>query len=515
MKTFFACYKSLLIFPIVAFLLLVTGFGLFNLQHIHAQDSSSLSQQISQDPFTNSTSQHQTQVEPGTFSFGPTVVSAFQSGRFYAGGGASGISWATSFDAGHTWKTGILPDLTTYNGGPYARVGDSVVAYDVAHHVWLIASVPATTQFEGTVGTTSVVVSRSSDGLHWSNPVVVAAPSTTQQFDKDWIVCDEHPTSRFFGRCYAQWDDAASTPWKIMMSYSNDGGLTWSAPQSPANQTFYAQGGQPLVQPDGTVIVPIYGFDSTGAEGIYSYRSTDGGASWTDLTKIAPLIYSTTADQFYRGGSLPSAQIDQAGKVYVVWAGCYFEANCGNSSSGPTTDDIVLTTTTDGLTWTPLQRIPLDPIGSDVEHLTAGIAVDSSTAGNQAHLAVTYYYWPNAGCTASTCQIYAGLATSTDGGTSWSPHLTLGGPMAATWWANTDQGYMTGDYITTTITLNQAVTVVPLATAPTGQTLHQAMYAASVSIAGGSLPCDTLNAAAAPAQAAQKGSATKMHYHAD
>ena len=511
MKTFFVRHKFPLAFLTVTLLILVTAFGLSNLQHTNAQASSSLSQQISQDPFTDSASQHQTQVEPGTFSFGSTVISSFQSGRFFAGGGASGISWATSFDAGHTWKTGTLPGIT--NGGPYARVGDSVVAYDLAHHTWLIASVPATTQFEGAVGTTSIIVNRSTDGLNWSNPVVIAAPSATQQFDKDWIVCDQHPTSRFFGRCYAQWDDAASTPWKIMMSYSNDGGLTWSTPQSPANQTFSAQGGQPLVQPNGNVIVPIYGFDSTGAQNIYSYRSTDGGASWTDLTKIAPLIFSTTADQFYRGGSLPSAQIDQAGKVYVVWAGCYFEANC--ASGGTTTDDIVLTTTTDGLTWTPLQRIPLDAIGSDVEHITAGLAVDSSTAGNHAHLAVTYYYWPNAGCSASTCQIYAGMATSTNGGTSWSPHQTLGGPTVATWWANTDQGYMTGDYITTTITLNRAITVVPLATAPTGQTFHQSMYAASVSIADGSLPCDTLNAAAVPAQAAQQGGATKMRYHAN
>jgi hypothetical protein len=514
MKTFFVRHKSLLAFLIVALILLVTGFGLFNnLQHIHAQGSTVPSQQISQDPYTNSTSQHKTQVEPGTFSFGSTVISSFQSGRFYAGGGASGISWATSFDAGHTWKTGTLPGITTYDGGPYARVGDSVVAYDLAHHTWLIASVPATTQFEGTVGTTSIVVSRSTDGLNWSKPVVIAAPSATQQFDKDWIVCDQHPTSRFFGRCYAQWDDAASTPWKIMMSYSNDGGLTWSAPQSPANQTFSAQGGQPLVQPNGNVIVPIYGFDSTGVESIYSYRSTDGGASWTDLTKIAPLTYSTTVSQFYRGGSLPSAQIDQAGKVYVVWAGCYFEANCGGS--GITTDDIVLTTSTDGLTWTPLQRIPLDAIGSDVEHLTAGLAVGSGTAGSHAHLAVTYYYWPNAGCTASTCQIYAGIATSTNSGTTWSPHQTIGGPMAATWWANTDVGYMTGDYITTTITLNHAIAAVPLATAPNGQVFNQSMYAASVSIADGSIPCDTLNSAAAHAQVAQKGSATRMRYHAN
>ncbi len=50
---------------------------------------------LSFDPFTNTTSQHRTQVEPASFSYGDRVVSAFQSGRFF-GGGASDIGWATS-----------------------------------------------------------------------------------------------------------------------------------------------------------------------------------------------------------------------------------------------------------------------------------------------------------------------------------------------------------------------------------------------------------------------------------
>ncbi|HZT99005.1 MAG TPA: hypothetical protein VFA10_05060, partial [Ktedonobacteraceae bacterium] len=34
--------------------------------------------QISSDPFTNADSQHKTEVEPDTFAFGNTIVSAFQ-----------------------------------------------------------------------------------------------------------------------------------------------------------------------------------------------------------------------------------------------------------------------------------------------------------------------------------------------------------------------------------------------------------------------------------------------------
>jgi BNR repeat-like domain len=492
---------------LVAFML-AAGFGFANLHSSLAQSPAPLVKQVSSDPYTNRTSQHQTQVEPDTFSVGSTVVSAFQSGRFNVGGGSSGISWATSFNAGKTWKQGTLPGLTTYDGGSYARASDAVVAYDQAHHTWLISSLVAQTVFDGVTGSTAIVVSRSSNGLNWSSPSIVAASSSSQNFDKDWIVCDLHHQSPFFGRCYEQWDDGAHKPWLSMMSYSDDGGLTWSQPQSPSNQTVYAQGGQPVVQPNGTVIVPIYGFDSTGAESIYSYRSTDGGASWSALTTISPLTYSTTVAQFYRGGSLPSAEIDRTGKVYLAWAGCYFEANCA-------TDDIIMTTTTDGLTWTPLQRIPLDAIGSGVEHLTAGLAVDRGTAGTHAHLAVTYYYWPNAGCTSTTCQVYVGLASSINGGATWSSHETLAGPMSVTWWASTDSGYMDGDYISTSIASNYAVTVVPVATAPVGQQFHQFMDGASVYITGGSTPCDVLSVAVIRVHVLQKSTSSKNRYPAD
>jgi hypothetical protein len=41
--------------------------------------------QISSDPYTNAMSQHKTEVEPFTFSFGSTIVFAFQVGRIFDG----------------------------------------------------------------------------------------------------------------------------------------------------------------------------------------------------------------------------------------------------------------------------------------------------------------------------------------------------------------------------------------------------------------------------------------------
>src|SRR5690242_21373481 len=50
---------------------------------------------LSSDPYSNAGSRHATEVEPGAFAFGSTIVSAFQVARISAGGGAD-IGFATS-----------------------------------------------------------------------------------------------------------------------------------------------------------------------------------------------------------------------------------------------------------------------------------------------------------------------------------------------------------------------------------------------------------------------------------
>src|SRR6185437_7764374 len=200
------------------------------------------------DSFSNTTSQHNTAVEPDTFAFVNTIVAAAQVGRFTDGGG-SDIGYATSTDGGTTWTQGTLPGITSYNGGggSFARVSDPTVAYDAMHAVWLISSVPITSS----VTVPNVVVSRSTDGgLTFGNPVTVASGSTS--FDKNWTVCDNTATSPFYGHCYTEFDDNAAGD-RLKMSTSTDGGLTWGPALNTANSAT-GIGGQPVVQPNGTVI---------------------------------------------------------------------------------------------------------------------------------------------------------------------------------------------------------------------------------------------------------------------
>ena len=152
--------------------------------------------------------------------------------------------------------------------------------------------------------------------------------------------------------------------------------------------------------------------------------------------------------------------MDASGKVYVVWSDCVFEPGC-------TASDLVFSTSTNGNVWSKTTRIPLDPVGSGVDHFIPGLAVDRSTSGSTAHLAVTFYFYPNANCTAATCQLEVGFSTSADGGATWTSNTQLAGPMTLSWLPNTTQGRMVGDYISTSFVGSTAFPAFAVASAPT------------------------------------------------
>ena len=417
--------------------------------------------QISSDPYTNPDSQHKTEVEPDTFAAGKTIVSAFQAGRFF-GGGASNIGFATSTNGGKSWTQGFLPGTTVFAtpAGVYARTSDPTVAFDARHGVWLISYLGLRNPFPPV----DVLVSRSTDGLNWSNPVVVN--NDGDFLDKNWTACDNTASSPFYGNCYTEFDDNTLGD-LIQMSTSTDGGQTWGAPL-PTGNNAHGIGGQPLVQPNGTVIVPINGFAGINFT-MVSFTSNDGGASWSKTNIIAKVGFHHAAGGIRDSIPLPSAEMDASGKVYVVWQDCHFEPTCNAS-------DLVLSTSTDGKKWSKLTRIPLDPRGSGVDHFIPGLAVDRSSSGSTARLVVTFYYYSDANCTTATCQLNVGYSTSADGGMSWTPNTQIAGPMSLTWLPNTSQGFMVGDYVSTSFAGAPAFPAIAVANAPSGSIFDEATY---------------------------------------
>jgi hypothetical protein len=437
--------------------------------------------QIASDPFTNSNSQHKTVVEPDVYSYGQNVVATFQQGRFSTGG-ASDNGWATSHDGGATWVYGSLPSLTTYSGDKaYHRASDAVVVYDARFHAWLISSYI----FDLIANPNAVAVSRSTNGgTKWSKPITIYQNSTGIFFDKDWITCDNSPSSPYYGNCYDEWDTFINNKDYnlITMSTSTDGGKTWGPPTYTSNKA-NGTGGLPLVQPNGKVIVPILG-ETPKIYYVASFVSTNGGKSWSSPVKVSANDVLSEEPRMRTSDGLPSAGIDSSGKVFLVWNDCRFEQKCS-------ANDIVMTTSTDGTTWTPVRRIPIDPVGSGVDHFNPGLGV--RTFESQAHLALTYYYFPNTNCTFSTCRLDIGFISSVNGGKSWSEKEQLAGPMKLSWLAFTKgRGAFVGDYIATTIVPDDdAIPVFPVATPPSNGHLNETLYTTpedALQITGGSIP---------------------------
>jgi hypothetical protein len=424
------------------------------------RDCERISRRISTDPFTGGSAQHASEAEPDTFSWGARVVAVFQVGR-YRDGGAQAIGFAVSSDAGRTWRHGLLPGVTTDStpSGPFIRASDPVVAYDELHGVWLAATLGLGISDSG------LLVSRSPDGLHWSTPVIAARKQNGPSgilFDKEWIVCDNGAQSPFRGRCYLSFSDIENL--RLATQYSADGGVTWSAPVGSPDGTgrrgiqdpFGAPGPQPLALPDGTVVVPLY----DGGR-IVAVRSTDGGTSFPNAITIAQSAFGRSAT--LRSAPLPSAELGADGTIALVWPNCSTRPFCVDN-------DLVLTTSRDGLTWTPPARIPLGP-GNQV---IPGLAADRSRPGR---LALAYYTQ-----SVQTLRLDVGFVSSRDGGRTWTRPIRLSPESMPVSRIAQAGGAMVGDYISTSFANERAVSVFTLAQSRLRGRLRQATYASSVAV---------------------------------
>jgi hypothetical protein len=455
--------------------------------------------QISADPFDNATSQHATEVEPDTFADHGTVVSTFQVGRFF-NGGATDIGVARSGDGGATWDApGFLPGMTFSSGvaaSPYERVSDPSVAYDATHGAWLVSSIPLLPNLD----VPTVFVNRSTDdGRTWSGPLPMPPPaSNSVNLDKNWTVCDN--VSGLRGHCYTELDNFGDGD-RELMSTSTDGGLTWSTPIQTAGHD-KGLGGQPLVQPSGRVVVP---FESLNGK-ISAFSSSDGGASWTRAVTVASIRFHGVAGGL-RTSPLPTAEIAADGTIYVAWEDCRFRQHCS-------ANDIVFSKSADGVTWSDPARVPIDDVTSGVDHFIPGLAVDPATSGAGTHLALTYYFYPDATCTGG-CRLQVGYISSPDGGAHWGAPTQLAGPMALSQIALTSQGPMVGDYISTSFSGGSAVTTFPVGKQqPTASTFDEGMYAPTAPLTVVSPAAATRAASSAGVVGPVTGEGTGETHHA-
>ena len=423
-----------------------------------------VSVRVSHDGLIDPEAQHQTEVEPDSAAWGSTIVATFQVGRF-TGGGALATGYATSRDAGTTWRPGILPALSTHSrpAGPFEVVSDPSVAYDAAHGVWLISSLVAPERGA------AIAISRSNDGVTWNAPVI-AAPAGGD-YDKEWVACDNGHRSPYRGRCYLAYINF--TAGALELRRSNDGGKTWSGPSFPVRRLPAASslnGAQPLVRPDGSLLVLYTEFNGflVGVNDVGVARSTNGGVSFAEAVSITPLL-SQGLDGV-RAPPFVSAAVDGSGVVYAAWADCRFEEDCG-------TNGIAWARSRNGVTWSAPARVATGDTRLSVDHFVPGLDVTGS--GAKTRIAVAYYSRPQPiGC-GYTCSVRVDvwLSESHTAGATWlKPQRLNTATMRGGWIADSDIGKFVGDYISTSYVRGKPMPVFALATRPVGGRLRQAIY---------------------------------------
>jgi hypothetical protein len=418
---------------------------------------------IATDTTLDSGAQHATAVEPDAAVSGSNVVSVFQLGRYF-GGGATEIGFAVSHNAGRTWRSGVLPSLTTATTppGPFPRASDPVVAWDELHARWLAATLALGND------ESAISISTSPDGSTWSAPTTpVVAPigggDEGTNLDKEWLTCDNSRTSSFFGHCYLVYTDFRRNG--LAFQSSSDGGVTWT-PAITIRVRADVPGPQIAVRPNGEVVLVMLGDDT-----VESIRSTDGGATFSPPATISSLQVRTHPflRSYMRVFPLPSADADAGGTVYAVWFDCRFRSGCR-------ADDAVLSRSTGGA-WTKPARIPLVPRASRIDVVLPSLGVDPVSRGR---LTLTYYTLAPAGCVASACRVNAWQASSRTGGRRWTTPRRLNvTPMRLAWMPQTSTGRMIGDYFGAAFTAGRAVSVVALAHPPRSGRLDQAIHALS------------------------------------
>jgi hypothetical protein len=217
---------------------------------------------------------------------------------FFPGVGTSGVY--TSSDGGASWTNrGLLDDQPGWKASDLVSDGDPVITYGPkpgadgtfsyangtrAYYSTLASYKPGRSPYPPNKAPEALAVSYSDDnGLTWSAPVVATVKDNPNDFnDKEWVTVDKLATSPFFGRVYVTWTEfrAAGQAEPVMVTVSLDGAASFSLPKQLSPAGNNATGNGRQGS------VPTVGPDGTvyvaweqGAAHLVSV-SSDGGGTW-------------------------------------------------------------------------------------------------------------------------------------------------------------------------------------------------------------------------------------------
>ncbi len=258
-----------------------------------------------------------------------------------------------------------------------------------------------------------IVIQKSIDnGKTWSNGVGVGFDPPKNQ-DKEWLAVDR-TNSNFSNNLYAAWTEfdkyGSSDPndsSRILFSYSNDEGETWSTPVKVSDKggncidsDSTVEGAVPAVGPSGEVYLSW-----SGPLGIMFDKSLDGGNTFGKdiFVTSQPGGWDFAVPGIYRANGMPITACDISnsnfrGNIYINWS---------DQRNGTDNTDVFFIKSTDGgNTWGKVKKVNNDT--TTRHQFLSWMSVDPVTG----FIYIVFYDRRNT--TGVATDVY--LARSTDGG---------------------------------------------------------------------------------------------------
>jgi hypothetical protein len=303
-------------------------------------------------------------------------------------------------DAGATWS-----GSDTCTGAPITfHRGDPGIAIDRDGRFLLIR-----------LGTIPGLFSHFStdNGRTWSSQRTVA----TDDQDRATLMSDGDVSSPYYGRSYALWVKFAP-PYPVLVSYSDNGGSSWTAPAQINAPPQRCQGGEIVPGTAGSVNAvwaSVIGVSPFTEDYAGFARSTNGGVNWTvdenafDMNGIAGTF---PAKNNIRVNGLPRMDIDRSGGVRTGWI--YVVSTEKNLAPAGTDPDIIFHRSTDnGSTWSGGIRVNQDAVNNGKFQYFPAIHVDDGGG-------INVLYYDDRSTAADSAGVF--LSRSTDGGFTWSDY---------------------------------------------------------------------------------------------
>jgi Neuraminidase (sialidase) len=334
-----------------------------------------------------------------------------------------------STDGGTTFS-GVdlpLPPARTNNGFDFGS--DPGVAFDSAGSAYYSYIVVFFGAGGGINGTAMAVAHSTDGGATWTATYFAPETGSGQFNDKPMITVDTGTAHH--DRVYVAWDHATgnSSSTKngnnVLLSYSDDGGGTFSTPVSVSGAFTGKTGGigaDPYVTSDGTLHVAWQDY----AHGtIADAASTDGGRTFSAPHTVA----SVASFEF-----AVAAQSSRGALVYPACGSFGTSLYCSYMNGSDAATSVFVARSSDGgLTWTSTAV----PAGGD--QFNQWLAVDPSDGS----VNVAYY---DTGTHGATSTIYT-LARSSDGGATYTASAIANAPTDETCCApSVNLGNQYGDY---------------------------------------------------------------------